>query len=279
LLVGLFVAVAVRTARAAEPASAQDEQHERRRAQLLEQMKQRAQATRVRYQEGDREPKLLDSPVFRYDDQPTRVVDATLWLWTDAGRPVAFQKIEAMDTGNTFWTTCFASVDKNLLAVRWNDHSEFRSTEPGIDFRPLAGAAEVPSGSAARKRAARALARELTARIYDVRFDTADETRVLPTPIFEYADPETKDFQGAAFGFAYRGTNPAVLILLEPLAADGGLAWHYAVARMTSCGVVLKHQEKTVWEVDVHRDRPRDFPTWTFFFSPRQRLVEEVPSE
>jgi hypothetical protein len=242
-------------------------------------MRKRAEETRVRYQEGDREPKLLESPVFRYADQPTRIVDATLWVWTDAGRPVAFQKIEAMDNGGTFWTNCFVSVDKNLLAIGWNDRGEFRSTEPGVEFRPLAGAPAVPAGSAARKRAARALAREFSARIYDVRLDTADETRALPTPVFEYSNPETMDFQGAAFAFAYRGTNPAVLILLEPLAAEGGLAWHYGVARLTSCGVVIKYQERTVWEVDVHRDPPRDFPTWTFFFSPRRRLASEVPSE
>ncbi|HWB11661.1 MAG TPA: hypothetical protein VG826_20690 [Pirellulales bacterium] len=279
LLVSLLASLTVGPACAAEPESAAEDMRERRRAQLLEQMKKRAEATSVRYQEGDREPKLVDSPIFRFDDQPTRIVDATMWVWTDAGRPVAFQKVEAMDNGQTFWTTCLASVDKNLLVVKWSDRREFRSTEPGVEFRPLAGAAAVPAENAGRKLAARKLVRDFSARIYDVRLDTSEEMRLLPTPILEYGDPETKSFRGAVFGLSTRGTNPAVLILLEPLAAaDGGLVWHYAVARMTSCGVLLKHQEKTVWEVDVHRESPRDFPTWTFFFSPRRELPDQAPS-
>lgn len=57
LLVGLFVAVAITKARAAEPGSADDDRNERRRVQLLEQMKKRADETSVRYQKKRCTPK------------------------------------------------------------------------------------------------------------------------------------------------------------------------------------------------------------------------------
>lgn len=43
-------------------------QREARWAELLEQMRSLAQATKVRYQQGDRQPQLGRSPVFRYDN-------------------------------------------------------------------------------------------------------------------------------------------------------------------------------------------------------------------
>src|SRR4029450_5315602 len=77
-----------------------DEQTEQRRAQLLAEMQSLAQQTKVSYQGSTTSLKLNDKPVFRYDDQPRRFIDATMWVWTDQGRPMAFQKIEAVEYGD-----------------------------------------------------------------------------------------------------------------------------------------------------------------------------------
>src|SRR5262245_55114821 len=65
------------------------------RQELLAQMQGLAEKTSVKYTNGESPIKLVDKPVFRYDDQPRRFIDATMWIWTDGGRPVACQKIEA----------------------------------------------------------------------------------------------------------------------------------------------------------------------------------------
>ncbi|MGH7137596.1 MAG: hypothetical protein ACREHD_17760, partial [Pirellulales bacterium] len=86
-----------------ESERAATDRREEKRSQLLQQMKALAESTQVRYQTGDRRPQLIGSPVFRYDDQPRRFLDATMWVWTDNGRPVAFQKVEAMPQA---WQYC-----------------------------------------------------------------------------------------------------------------------------------------------------------------------------
>src|SRR5258708_34016413 len=61
-----------------------DDQDELRRTRMLEQMRALAEGTNVRFENGDRQPELVPRPVFRYDDQPRRFLDATMWVWTDA---------------------------------------------------------------------------------------------------------------------------------------------------------------------------------------------------
>ena len=71
-------------------------EREARRAELLKQMKALAEASDVRLAADDRPATLVTSPVFRYDDQPRRFIDATMWIWTEGARPVACQN---------FWLT------------------------------------------------------------------------------------------------------------------------------------------------------------------------------
>lgn len=264
-------ALAANLANGAEDDARQKEQQQRER--LLAQMRELAKQTQVRFQQGDRQPQLFASPVFRYDDQPRGFLDATMWLWTDNGRPVAFEKIEVMPDK---WQYCFTSASEKLLAVKWGDDREYHSTAPGIDFVPIVDFPAAPAAGPARKSAARKLARDFSARIFEVYVDSSEEMRILPTPIFEYSDPQTKDFHGAVFSVAASGINPAALIVLEPRAADGRSVWHYAIARMTSCGVILKYRGNIVWQVEAHRAPPRDFPTWTFFYTPRRELTDDA---
>ena len=244
------------------------------RGKLLEQMRLRAQATKVSLIGADRKPELVNSPVFRYDDQPRHFIDATMWVWTYRGRPVAFEKIEAMRQNEPAWGYCFTSVAEGLIEAEWAAGRRFRATAPGVEFRLFADAPEVSSRGADRKLQARKLVRDFAARILlDDQANTTEAMRLLPTPIYEYSDPDSKLFQGAVFGFATSGTNPDLLIVIEPRDRDGQHRWHYAIARMTCGGVNLKYRDQTVWTVDFLPPRPTDLPNWTFFSTPR----EETP--
>jgi len=252
----------------ADPAPTADQRLEQRRTQRLEEMRGLARSTNVRYQKGSREPVLLDSPVFRYDDQPRRFLDATVWAWTDNGRPVAFQKIEAMPRQ---WQFCFTALATDLVDVNWTGNHNYRSSEPGIEMRPLPDAPDAPAKSSKRSLELRNLAREFSARIVVDGVNNSQEMRLLSTPIFEYADPESKLLCGAVFGFATNGTNPDLLVLLEACREPGQDAsrWHYAAARMTIGRVTLKHRETTVAEFEYVKPQPAGFATWTFFSIPR----------
>ena len=266
------VAIFVATSRAIA-ADTSEGQREQQRAKLLEQMRGLAQATNVRYQDGDHRPQLLPSPVFRYDDQPRRFIDATMWVWIDEGRPVAFEKIEASVLVGSVWGYCFTSVAEKLLDVDWSNDRHYRFTEPGIDLQPLSDAPPVASRTSERKLQGRKLVREFSARILiDSVNNKSEAMRLLATPIYEYADSKTNSFRGAVFGFTTSGTNPDLLVILEARDEQGDLHWHYAAARMTTGSVTLKYREKTVAEIEFVEPRPTAFPTWTFFSTPRRDI-------
>jgi hypothetical protein len=258
----------------------EDQANERRRAELLEQMRSLTERTKVQFNQGEHQLELVTNPVFRYDDQPRRIIDATIWVWTVAGRPVAFQKIEAMHhavTDAPEWCYCFASVSPELLSVEWPDGPPFQSSEPGISFRPVPDAPAVADGNVQRKRQARELARGFAARILlDPSKKTSDELRLLTTPIFEYTDSETKEFQGAVFGFATNGTNSGLLVLVETRAGKDRPVWHFSPARLTACGVTLTYRDNTMWEAPFWTET--SFSNWRFFFSPRKPVADE-PAE
>ena len=261
-----------------------DEGTERRREAMLSQMRALAAQTKIQIAGSDRQPELQKSPVFRYDDQPRRFIDATIWAWTDRGRPVAFQKIEAVEYGDpaaasSSWQYCIASLSSDRITAQWPNQPRFRATEPGVTFRPLDGAPEVANGNTQRKRQARELARRFSARIITSRVnDIRQQMRLLTTPLLEYADPETKEIRGAVYGLATNGTNPDLLVVLEIRDVHGTPAWHFAPARMTCGAVNLAYSDREVWQVDWVNGTEGPFPTWTFFSTSQQPLsLEDKP--
>jgi hypothetical protein len=260
-----------------------DEAAQERRKLLLDQMQSLAGQTKIELAGSKRGPDLVKSPVFRYDDQPRRFIDATMWVWTHEGRPVALQKVEAKyfpSTGDPQWGFCFTSVSRDRLSVAFPaDNRTFRSTEPGIAMRPLDGAPAVGRGAVQRKRQARELVREFSARVLmDPKNNITQEMRLLTTPIFEYSDSKSQEFAGAIYGFAANGTNPDLLVLLEVGGEASRPAWHFAPARMTSGGVTLKYDDAKVWEVPWVNWNEAPFPTWTFFAARRTPVPgEETP--
>jgi hypothetical protein len=246
---------------------------ERQRALLLEQMQSLAAQTVVTFAESDREIEFGQTPVFRYADQPRNFVDATLWVWTSGGRPVAFQKVEAMDFGETqspMWQFCFSSISEDLVSAGWPSGRPFRATEPGVAFQALNDAPAVAGGAGQRRRQARQLARGFSARIVtDPVNNTTQEMRLLSTALHEYDDPQTNQYLGAVYGLSTNGTNPDVLILLEVRQHGAQHAWHFAPARMTSGAVTLDYRDETVWQTKWLNAGEGPFPTWTYFVSPR----------
>ncbi|HEV3022490.1 MAG TPA: hypothetical protein VGX76_08480, partial [Pirellulales bacterium] len=143
-----------------------DDQDDEQRVRRLEQMRTLAERTTVRFEHAERKPEFVRTPAFRYDDQPRRFIDATMWVWTDAGRPIAFEKIEAMrQDARPRWGYCFTSLADETLVVEWDHGRRFRSTEPGVEFRSLPDAPVVGARSAERIRQIRKLASDFSARI------------------------------------------------------------------------------------------------------------------
>ncbi len=253
----------------------EDADRERTRAKLLSQMREIAERSAVTFvdESTSGQPRLVDQPVFRYDDQPRRFIDATVWVWTHEGRPVALEKIEArenINTGVAQWGYCFTSLASQRIKVVWDDNRSYQSREAGLRFQPVPGAPAVAEKGLVRRRQLRELSRNFTARIL-TNPDTmnSQEMRLLATPLLEYDEADAKAPKGAVFAFSTNGTNPDFVLVLESRPTAGGPAWHYAAARLTTGGLTVKHLDQTVWEVPfISQYNP--LPTWAFFDVPRE---------
>jgi hypothetical protein len=251
--------------------AAEDEAALAPRNELLAAMRGLAEQTKVTLPDSDHPPKLVASPVFRYDDQPRRILDATLWVWTADGRPVLFEKIEAIDRGSPRWSHCCTSFSTGLVTVEWPHNHRLQTTEAGVTFRPVADAPAVAARSTQRKRQMRELARQFSARIVVEDVSTA-EMRLLTTPIYEYTDSKSGLAAGAVFGFGTNGTNPDLLLAIEARSDRDAVRWSYASARITTNGIRLWHLDQQVWEVHQVNYKQAPFANWTCFGIPRPDL-------
>jgi hypothetical protein len=244
-------------------------------------MRTYAEGTQVELSGGNpddnSDPKLAElvpNPVLRYSDEEHRIPDATLWVWTSEGRPVAFQKVEGNDYGGgQQWTICFASLSEGLVNVKWPIGPSFASRDPGVTFRPIPDA-DIPSDRARLRTAQIKVLKEQFSAAFGFKADGKGgpagwgEARILPKPLFEYSDPKTKMPRGAVFGMSSTGTNPAALLLIEARPGEAGkLQWHYGLARMTVISVRASLNNVEVWSEPAGNNL--ESARWTYFFLPR----------
>ena len=189
-------------------------------------------------------------------------------------RPIALQKIEDSQhrgTGNRRWTYCFSSLTPEKVRVEWPDERGFETQSSGFEFHVLPDASAPAQSGPSRRQQLRQLSRRFRATIIiDPRSDDKLQLRLLPRPILEFGSRETGMASGAVFGFAAYGTNPDLLLVIEARPDEAGnLVWQYAPARMTTGGLVLRHDDETVWTADWVRPVPAPMESWTFFFVPQ----------
>jgi hypothetical protein len=116
-MAGLFLVATAVTADE-EPASTDSEQN----SPIYKEMIDRLSQVKVSVVGGDdvKECEFRKQPVFRYSDQEREIDDATLWLWTDEGRPIALEKEEACAfRQRPQWTVSWASLSPGLVKVEW----------------------------------------------------------------------------------------------------------------------------------------------------------------
>jgi hypothetical protein len=273
----LIASWSIRADDADAPADAEKEAARARKERYMNWMRNYAENTAIRLAPQGSEPeetaKLVPNPVFRYSDEPRQYPDATLWVWTRDSRPVAMQKIEVNNNGGQLWMVCFASLSEGLLDVQWPGRRRaYSARTPGLTFRPIPKADSPAETARARTVQLKALKERFAARI-GINEERPEakrgfEARMMPTPLFEYADPESKLSMGAIFGMSITGTNPDLLLLIEARRdEENKWRWEYAHVRMTADAVRLRLDDVEVWAEERARiNNPSVFDNWTFYF-------------
>ena len=217
-------------------------------AERLENMRRRAQHTQVFVVDDHRreEVKMRAEPVFRYADQPRGIVDATLWVWGEPGRPVALQKVEYYPPTPTNWTYCLASLSSGLVAADWRGGRHWTATKPGVDMRNLEDGPEPSTTKTGRMRQMRDIARRFTVKGSEGT-NRGEQLRLISQPIHRYADGKADLEDGAIFGFG-SGTNPNCLLLVE-LRGSGepNERWQYGLVGMSAESLRAKLDDREVW--------------------------------
>jgi hypothetical protein len=253
-------------------------------------MRERAEAVEVQVAGSERLPaaRFVSEPLFRYSDEPRRIVDATLWCFEQDGRPAALLKIEKYATAprNQPWLYCLASLSTELIRADWSDGRQFVARKPGLTLRALPDAPRPADSPAARLSQMKQIARRFTATIVqDAKRNQRDAMRLLPQPIYRYASPQQAVVDGAVFGLTATGTNPDLLLAIELHDKPAGAAaWHYGLAGMTSGGLTVRLDDAEVWTAPFTAGQQAPFDTWLWFRvadplegSPQERHGKDHP--
>lgn len=260
---------------AAPGAPSPDADAQRRKAEL-EQMRLRSEATKVFRLDGAEKTALtlLPVPLMRYSDQPTDILDASLWAYTDArGRPLVLQKIETYARPwRPKWLYAMFSLCDGLVEAQWRDGEHWTAVQPGLELRPIPNAPKPAENPTVRLRQMKDLARRFSVTWY---FSATgrEEMHLLPKPLHRYEDPDSGIQDGVLVGFTAKGTNPDFALVIElrgKRLADS--VWKYAVTRMTNAQLTVRIDEKEVWSLPfIPKNPPAKFETWTYFFEAGQK--------
>ena len=218
------------------------------RQERLAAMRQRAEALQLKIGEKPELRRVGKEPLFRYSDPARTTTDGTLWLWTQAERPIAAACLFNDSRDGFQWNYELASLSDSALFV---------DGRPGWNWRPKANLRKwirIADPEPARTEAARLAQMKtllLKFRAEEVQEGDLAQLRFLPRPVHRYRCPDEKIEDGALFLFAF-GTNPEVLVQIEAVTGNDR-TWQISFARMTAARLKVIRDEQTVWEVEQVR--------------------------
>lgn len=239
-----------------------------RKARLQEMKRQAAEYTVTLATEPPVKLELHDEPLLRFDNPVGGVPDGIIAMWKDGARPAVFAQVFL--TRDKLWIHEGQSLARSGFEMRCGDDVKWTPGQGAGDFRPL------PSAGVADKTPLRRLVQmkriaaqfsatdEFKIRLSDVEA-THNELRLLPTPLYRYADVEQEVLDGAVFAFVH-GTDPELFLVLECRTGAKEAGWHYTLVPMTCWAVAAKHNGKEVWSAPERlKSKPNeDYYVWVY---------------
>jgi hypothetical protein len=185
--------------------------------------------------------------------QPVLNWDGSAFVWLRDGRPEAIGalwKTVNARSGRTEYGHAFHSLSDEPIAAMFAGQVVWSPQKPGIELRPVQGAAAAADDARRRLVEVRTLAREFTAVLW--KGGARSQLRMLTQPIYRYEPTAGPTKDGAIFAYTNTefGTDPDALLVLEARQAGGKLRWEYAFARFHYAEMSGHHREQEVWRVE-----------------------------
>ena len=185
---------------------------------------------------------LRPEPLLRWTN-PTRETEAsTLFLFHQAGRPVA---VLCLFRFQNRYIHELQSLAQGPLRATYPADTAWMPDEPGLVFAPLPNAPTPASTPVGRLLQMRSMARHFGGSVR-LSQKQPDALRLLPQPLYRYPDSTPGAADGAIFALV-QTTDPEVLLLLEVRDTTGQPAWHYALARMSSNHLECTLDGAVIW--------------------------------
>jgi hypothetical protein len=219
------------------------------RQERMAAMRQRAEALQLKIGERPELQSVRKEPLFRYSDAARTTTDGTLWLWTQAERPIAAACLFNDSREGFQWNYELVSLFDSPLVV---------DGRPGWNWRPIANQRKwiaVTEPEPALSEPARLLQMKTLLSQFRANEDhdgNQSQLRLLPRPVHRYRCPDEKIEDGAMFLFVY-GTNPEVLVQIETL-SGADRSWRIGFARMAAARLKVTRDDQTVWEAERVRE-------------------------
>ena len=187
-------------------------------------------------------------PILHWTNPARYGEDGALFVWTAGGRP------EVIGTGFTFRVGNsvghaheFHTLSQQPITAVKEGTTAWAPRQPGLTFAALKSAGKPAGTEAGRLIQMRAIARS-----FDIDFHNDEGTptrlRLVSTPLFRYAAPESGVPDGAIFSFA-NATDPEALLVVEARGSGAAAHWEYALARFHFQTLQATRDGATVWEV------------------------------
>ena len=184
--------------------------------------------------------------------QPILNWDGSAFVWLRNGRPEVIGALWMHTnprSGRLEYGHAFHSLSDSGIKAEFDSQLVWAPKEPGLEFKPVEGAAAPDPDARRRSVQLRSLAREFSA----IQWKGARaQLRMLSKPIFQYEPTAGITKDGAIFAFTNTefGTDPDALLLLEARESDGKLRWEFAFARFHYVEMSGHHRDKEVWRVE-----------------------------
>jgi hypothetical protein len=194
---------------------------------------------------------LRREPIYRWTN-PTRVggQEGDVFVWTYRGRPEVVGSIfsHPSDDGK-MRIVCHElhSLSLAVLVVDREAAEHWVPQAPGVDLKPIEGAAAPANTSGQRLAQMRVLAREFTGRSKSEQGQEW-ELRLLPQPLYRYESTDPDVLDGALYTLvSSAGTDPEIILALEARKTRSGNQWVFGAARFSDMNLWLLHKGKDVW--------------------------------